>query len=57
MEWNHFGHLGILINKILVCFHPEVILLLQSKFLLKATAGLERDVENWGELHKESAFM
>ena len=27
-------------------FDPEVILLLQSKFQLKATKGLGRDVEN-----------
>ena len=30
----------------LACFDPEVILLLQSKFQLKATKGLGRDVEN-----------
>ena len=28
-------------------FNPEVILLLQNKFWLKATKGLQRNVENW----------
>ena len=43
MEWNHCSHLGILINKILAHFDPEVILLLKSKFPLKATKGLGRE--------------
>ena len=30
----------------LACFDPEVILLLQSKFWLKVTKGLGKDVEN-----------
>ena len=30
------GHLGFLIDTILACFDPEVILLLKSKFPLKA---------------------
>ena len=46
-KWNHCSHLGILINKSLSRFDPEVILLLQSKFWLKTTKGLGRDVENW----------
>ena len=45
MEWNHCGHLGFLIDTILTRFDSEVILLLQSKFRLKATKGLERGVE------------
>ena len=36
MEQNHCGHLGFSIGTILACFDPEVILLLQSKFRLKA---------------------
>ena len=35
MEQNHCGHLGFLIDIILARFDQEVILLLQSKFLLK----------------------
>ena len=45
MEQNHCGQLGFPIDKILAGFDPEVILLLQSKIRLKATKGLERDVE------------
>ena len=47
MEQNHCGHLGFLIDTIIAGFDPEVILLLQSKFRLKAIKGLERDDENW----------
>ena len=47
MEQNHSSHLGFPTDKILAGFDPEVILLLQSKFQLQATKGLERDVENW----------
>ena len=36
MEKTHYGHLGFSIDIILSCFDPEVILLLQSKFRLKA---------------------
>ena len=39
------GHLGFLIT-ILADFDPKVVLLLQSKFQLKLTKGLGRDVEN-----------
>ena len=35
------------VDTILAHFDPEVILLLQSKFLLKTTKGLGRDAENW----------
>ena len=45
MKRNHCGHLGCPIDAILARFDPEVIQLLQSKFRLKATKGLERDVE------------
>ena len=41
------GHLGFLINTILAHFDPEVFLLLQSKFRLKSTKGLGRNVEKW----------
>ena len=41
------GHLGFLINTILAHFDPEVVLLLQSKFRLKLTKDLGKDVENW----------
>ena len=41
------GHLGFLIDTILAHFDPEVVLLLQSKFQLKSTKSLGRDVENW----------
>ena len=40
------GHLGFLINTILAHFDPEVVLLLQSKFRLKLTKDLGKDVEN-----------
>ena len=46
MELNHFGHLRFPINIILVCFDREVILLLQSKFPLKATKDVGKDAEN-----------
>ena len=37
VQWNrHCGHLGFSIGTILACFDPEVIMLLQSKFPLKA---------------------
>ena len=39
------GHLGFPINTILTHSDPEAVLLLQSKFWLKSTKGLERDVE------------
>ena len=39
-------HLGFLIDMDLAHFDPEVVLLLQSKFRLKSTKGLEKDVEN-----------
>ena len=42
MEQNHCGHLGLPIDTNLAGFDPEVIFLLQSKFRLKATKGLER---------------
>ena len=45
MEQNNCSHLGFPIDKILAGFDPEVVLLLQSKFRLKATKGLERDVK------------
>ena len=38
MERNHCGHLGFPIDIILARFDPEVIMLLQSKFRLKATS-------------------
>ena len=41
------GHHGFPINAILTHFDPEVVLLLQSKFRLKSTKVLGRDVENW----------
>ena len=34
-------------DTILTHFDPEVVLFLQSKFRLKSTKGLGRDVENW----------
>ena len=40
------GHLVYPINMILAHFDPEVFMLLQSKFWLKSTKGLGRDVEN-----------
>ena len=40
------GHLEFPIDKILAHSDPEVVLLLQSKFQLKSTKGLGRDVEN-----------
>ena len=40
------GHLGHPIDTILAHFDPEIVLLLQSKFRLKSTKGLGRDVEN-----------
>ena len=40
------GHLGFPVDTILAHFDPEVVLLLQDKFRLKSTEGLERDVEN-----------
>ena len=45
MKGNHCGHLGFPINTILACLDPEATLLLQSKFQLKATKGLGRDVK------------
>ena len=42
MKQNHCGHLGFSIDTILACFDPEVILLLKSKFRLKAIYGLRR---------------
>ena len=45
MERNHCGHLEFPIDTILPRFDPEVNLLLQSKFRLKATKDLGRDVE------------
>ena len=36
------GHLGFLIDTILAHFNPEVFLLLQSKFRLTLTKGLDR---------------
>ena len=47
MEQDHCSHLGFPINTILASFYYEVILLLQSKFGLKATKDLGRDFENW----------
>ena len=41
MERSHCCHLGFPINIILACFSPQVILLLQSKFQLKATKSWE----------------
>ena len=41
MERNHCGHLGFPIHTIFACFEPKVILLLQSKFRLKATKVCE----------------
>ena len=46
MEWNHWGHFGFPIDAILARFDPEVILLLHSKFWLKVTKGLGKDVKN-----------
>ena len=46
MEQNHCGHLGFSIDISLACFDPEVMLLLKSKFRLKAILGLRKDVEN-----------
>ena len=40
------GHLGNWINMIIAYFDPEVVLLLQSKFRLKATKDVGREVEN-----------
>ena len=40
-------HLWFPIDTILAYFDPEVALLLQSKFQLKSTKGLGRDVKNW----------
>ena len=40
-----FSYLGFLINMILAYFDPEVITLLESKFQLKSTKDLERDVK------------
>ena len=45
MERNHCSHLEFPIDTILPRFDPEVNLLLQSKFRLKATKDLGRDVE------------
>ena len=45
-DGNCGGHLGLTINMILALLDAEVIMLLQSKFWLKSTKGLERDVEN-----------
>ena len=40
------GHLGFPIDQILAHFDIEADLLIQSKFRLKSTKGLERDVKN-----------
>ena len=40
------GHLGFLIDTILVHFDTDVVLLQQSKFWLKLTNGLGSDFEN-----------
>ena len=40
------GHLGFPMDRILAHFDPKVVLLLQSKFWLKSTEGLGRDVKN-----------
>ena len=47
MEQNHCGYFGFPIDRIVAGFDPEVILLLRSKFRLKVTKRLERDIENW----------
>ena len=39
------GHLGFPIDTILADFDPEIILLLPSKFQLKLTKGLGRDIK------------
>ena len=45
MEQNHCSRHGFPIDTILAGFDPEVIFLLQSKFWVKATKGLEKDVK------------
>ena len=47
VQLNCCSHLGLPIDTILAHFNPEITLLLQSKFRLKATKGLGRNVENW----------
>ena len=46
MERNRCAHLGFFIDTVLVHVNPDIILLLQSNFWLKATKGLGRGVEN-----------
>ena len=43
MEQTHCGHFGFLTDTVLACFDPEVILLLKSKFRLKAKIDFQDD--------------